>query len=164
MAGTVEGGKAAAGTNKKKYRNDFYGKIGAIGGRLGRTGGSKSEKGRCRRFDREGAGERSRRQGWTYQQPHEEDRSLVLALGQHMSLRAIWGFFDACVPATMPRMAQTDESTRLKLTLSPHVAEILTGWAVFELRKTPEEVLEALAEELCSNEQLRAFTAGLVGE
>jgi hypothetical protein len=61
-------------------------------------------------------------------------------------------------------MAQADEATRPKLTLPPHVAEVLTGWAVFELRKTPEEVLEALAEELAGNEQLRAFAAGLVGE
>jgi hypothetical protein len=58
----------------------------------------------------------------------------------------------------------TDEATRLKLTLPPHVAEILTGWAVFELQNTPEEVLEALAEELCGNEQLRAFAAGVVGD
>ena len=61
-------------------------------------------------------------------------------------------------------MPQTDEATRLKLTLPQHVAEILTGWAVFELRKTPEEVLEALAEELAGKEQLRAFTAGLLAE
>jgi hypothetical protein len=61
-------------------------------------------------------------------------------------------------------MSQTDEATRLQLRLPPHVAEILTGWAVFELRKTPEEVLAALAEEVCGNEQLRAFAAGLVGE
>ena len=61
-------------------------------------------------------------------------------------------------------MSQTEEATSLKLTLPPHVAEVLTGWAVFELRKTPEEVLEALAEELSGNEQLRAFAAGLVGE
>jgi hypothetical protein len=47
---------------------------------------------------------------------------------------------------------------------TPYVAEILTGWAVFELQKTPEEVLEALAEELCGNEQLRAFVAGLVAD
>ena len=57
-------------------------------------------------------------------------------------------------------MPDTDEATRLKLTLPPHVAEILTGWAVFELQKTPEEVLEALAEELCGNEQLRASRLG----
>ena len=44
MPGTVDGGKRAAGPNKKKYGKDFYGKIGAIGGRKGRTGGFKSEK------------------------------------------------------------------------------------------------------------------------
>jgi hypothetical protein len=61
-------------------------------------------------------------------------------------------------------MLRTDEAIRLKLTLPPNVGELLTGWAVFELRRTPEEVLEALAEELASNEQLRAFTAGLVAK
>ena len=39
MAGTVEGGKAAAATNKQKYGSDFYAKIGAKGGQKGRTGG-----------------------------------------------------------------------------------------------------------------------------
>ena len=39
MAGTYEGGKAAAATNKRKYGADYYAKIGAKGGRLGRTGG-----------------------------------------------------------------------------------------------------------------------------
>lgn len=39
MAGTIAGGKAAAATNKKKYGSDFYAKIGARGGKLGRTGG-----------------------------------------------------------------------------------------------------------------------------
>lgn len=39
MAGTKEGGKHAAATNKKKYGPDFYAKIGAKGGRKGRTGG-----------------------------------------------------------------------------------------------------------------------------
>ena len=61
-------------------------------------------------------------------------------------------------------MPQADEAAKLKLTLPPHVAEILTGWAVFELRKTPEEVMEALAEELARNEQLRAFAAGLMSD
>jgi hypothetical protein len=40
-------------------------------------------------------------------------------------------------------MLQTGQDAKLKLTLPPHVAEMLTGWAVFELQKTPEEVLEA---------------------
>lgn len=39
MAGTKAGGQAAAATNKQKYGEDFYGKIGAIGGKRGRTGG-----------------------------------------------------------------------------------------------------------------------------
>ena len=39
MAGTKAGGKAAAATNKAKYGADFYAKIGARGGKLGRTGG-----------------------------------------------------------------------------------------------------------------------------
>ena len=39
MAGTKNGGKAAASTNKTKYGSDFYAKIGAIGGRKGHTGG-----------------------------------------------------------------------------------------------------------------------------
>lgn len=39
MAGTVEGGKAAAATNKQKYGSDFYGRIGAMGGKKGHTGG-----------------------------------------------------------------------------------------------------------------------------
>ena len=44
-------------------------------------------------------------------------------------------------------MLQTDQGPKLKLSLPPHVAEILTGWAVFELQRTPEDVLEALAYE-----------------
>jgi uncharacterized protein len=39
MAGTKNGGKSAAATNKAKYGADFYAKIGAMGGKKGRTGG-----------------------------------------------------------------------------------------------------------------------------
>lgn len=39
MAGTKDGGKAAAATNKKKYGAEFYARIGAMGGKKGRTGG-----------------------------------------------------------------------------------------------------------------------------
>lgn len=39
MAGTKAGGKAAAATNKAKYGESFYGRIGAIGGKKGTTGG-----------------------------------------------------------------------------------------------------------------------------
>lgn len=39
MGGTLEGGRKAARTNKQIHGEDFYKKIGAIGGRNGRTGG-----------------------------------------------------------------------------------------------------------------------------
>lgn len=39
MAGTKQGGKAAASTNKNKYGSDFYARIGAMGGKKGHTGG-----------------------------------------------------------------------------------------------------------------------------
>lgn len=39
MAGTKEGGKKAAQTNKARHGKDFYATIGAKGGKLGRTGG-----------------------------------------------------------------------------------------------------------------------------
>ena len=39
MAGNIEGGRAAAATNKEKYGKDFYKRIGATGGSKGTTGG-----------------------------------------------------------------------------------------------------------------------------
>lgn len=39
MAGTKAGGIKAAVTNKTEYGADFYARIGAIGGKKGRTGG-----------------------------------------------------------------------------------------------------------------------------
>lgn len=39
MAGTLEGGRKAAKTNQSKHGKDFYKRIGAIGGRNGKTGG-----------------------------------------------------------------------------------------------------------------------------
>ena len=39
MAGTIEGGKKAANTNKEKYGTDFYEKIGRVGGQKSITGG-----------------------------------------------------------------------------------------------------------------------------
>ncbi len=39
MAGTRQGGAKAAATNKSKYGKDFYARIGAMGGKIGRTGG-----------------------------------------------------------------------------------------------------------------------------
>lgn len=39
MAGTKEGGRKAALTNKSKFGHDFYRQIGARGGKNGKTGG-----------------------------------------------------------------------------------------------------------------------------
>lgn len=39
MAGTSEGGKKAAQTNKARYGTEFYAKIGAVGGTRSSTGG-----------------------------------------------------------------------------------------------------------------------------
>lgn len=39
MAGTLVGGRKAAATNRAKHGEDFYARIGAIGGRKGTTGG-----------------------------------------------------------------------------------------------------------------------------
>jgi len=39
MAGTAKGGAKAAATNRSKYGADFYARIGAMGGKVGRTGG-----------------------------------------------------------------------------------------------------------------------------
>ena len=39
MAGTKAGGLKAADTNKRKYGDDWYSKIGKIGGKNGHTGG-----------------------------------------------------------------------------------------------------------------------------
>lgn len=39
MAGTTDGGRKAASTNKNKYGKDFYARIGAMGGKMGHTGG-----------------------------------------------------------------------------------------------------------------------------
>jgi hypothetical protein len=44
MSGTKAGGQHAAATNKQKYGDDFYQKIGLIGGKLGTTGGWASNK------------------------------------------------------------------------------------------------------------------------
>lgn len=44
MAGTKDGGQRAATTNKQKHGADFYARIGAMGGKKGRTGGFASGK------------------------------------------------------------------------------------------------------------------------
>ena len=44
MAGTVDGGRLAAVKNRKRHGNDFYRRIGRMGGSMSRTGGFASKK------------------------------------------------------------------------------------------------------------------------
>lgn len=44
MAGNADGGKRAAKTNVLKHGKDFYARIGAMGGKKGRTGGFASQR------------------------------------------------------------------------------------------------------------------------
>ena len=44
MAGNKEGGLKAVAENKKRYGEDFYACIGALGGKRGSTGGFASQK------------------------------------------------------------------------------------------------------------------------
>lgn len=54
MAGTKEGGRKAAITNKKKYGENFYAEMGRIGGRNGHTGGFASNPELAKRAGRIG--------------------------------------------------------------------------------------------------------------
>ena len=54
MAGTKEGGKKAAATNKAKYGDDFYREMGRIGGRKGHTGGFAANPALAREAGRRG--------------------------------------------------------------------------------------------------------------
>lgn len=54
MGGTRAGGAKAAATNKAKYGEDFYAKIGALGGALGTTGGFYANRKLAREAGRKG--------------------------------------------------------------------------------------------------------------
>jgi general stress protein YciG len=54
MAGTIQGGRKAAATNKSKYGKDFYARIGKMGGKLGRTGGFYANRDLAREAGRRG--------------------------------------------------------------------------------------------------------------
>lgn len=62
MAGTKEGGKAAAATNKAKDP-DFYKKIGSIGGKKGTTGGFYANRELARKAGSKGG--KARRKNFT---------------------------------------------------------------------------------------------------
>jgi hypothetical protein len=59
-------------------------------------------------------------------------------------------------------MPKTDDGIRLTLSLPEHLITVLDGWAASDLQATPEEVLEAVADALCTNEDLRTYAAELL--
>lgn len=61
MTGTKAGGQKAAATNKIKYGDDFYAKIGKTGGEHGHTGGFAANPALAREAGRKGG---RRRAGW----------------------------------------------------------------------------------------------------
>ena len=60
MSGTIQGGKTAAQTNKERYGDDWYKRIGSIGGKKGTTGGFAANRELAREAGKIG-GQRSRR-------------------------------------------------------------------------------------------------------
>ena len=54
MSGTADGGKLAAATNVRKHGTDFYARIGAMGGKKGRTGGFFANRELAREAGRKG--------------------------------------------------------------------------------------------------------------
>jgi general stress protein YciG len=67
MPGTLDGGKKSAMTNKRKYGEDFFIRLGAMGGRAGHTGGFFANRELAREAGRKG-GKISRKQG-----PHKKN-------------------------------------------------------------------------------------------
>lgn len=58
MSGTKQGALQASTTNKQKYGADYYAKIGAMGGKKGRTGGFYANKELAKEAGRKGAQKR----------------------------------------------------------------------------------------------------------
>lgn len=54
MSGTKAGGKRAALKNKERHGKDFYARIGAAGGRKGKTGGFYANRELAREAGRKG--------------------------------------------------------------------------------------------------------------
>lgn len=75
--GTKDGGKAAAATNKARYGENFYQRIGRIGGKKGSTGGFAANRELAREAGRKG-GLISKR-GYKATQNGDETQYLPLA-------------------------------------------------------------------------------------
>ena len=84
MAGTVEGSRKAAETNKKLYGEGFFRRIGSKGGKNGHTGGFASNPELARKAGAKG-GRASRRGSASKAMKHEESMLLLYAKGTSMA-------------------------------------------------------------------------------
>lgn len=78
MAGTKSGGFQAAATNKGKYGDDFYARIGAKGGRNGHTGGFAANPELARKAGAKGG--RNSRRGREVWRRLEKDKDLIVGM------------------------------------------------------------------------------------
>lgn len=72
MAGTKQGGQAAAATNRTKYGQDYYARIGAMGGKLGKTGGFAANRELAREAGAKGGRISKRRKRGEYVLQYED--------------------------------------------------------------------------------------------
>lgn len=84
MAGTIEGGRKAAKTNKLLNGEDFYARIGRKGGKNGHTGGFAFNPELARKAGAKG-GKASRRGPASKVMKHEESMLLLYAKGTSMA-------------------------------------------------------------------------------
>jgi hypothetical protein len=61
-------------------------------------------------------------------------------------------------------MPTTSKVATVQLTLPEDVITILDGWTARQVQATPEEILEALAVSLSTNEHLRQYAVKLVAQ
>lgn len=80
MSGTLDGGRRASETNKKKYGEDWYKRIGAVGGRASTTGGFAANPELARIAGAKG-GKKSKRG------PNITDRARKVKKAKQMSAR-----------------------------------------------------------------------------
>ena len=78
MAGTKEGGKKAAATNKEKYGSEFYANIGRKGGQNGHTGGFAANPELAKEAGRKGGAISKRGPAKNPRSPHITDEEMIL--------------------------------------------------------------------------------------
>jgi general stress protein YciG len=77
MPGTKAGGQKAAATNRARHGNDFYARIGAVGGTKGTTGGFAANRELAREAGRKGGMISRRRKSAAKQTVKKSDFELA---------------------------------------------------------------------------------------